>query len=176
VELVVFDLGFHQPYAMGAAMPAMTMRRRACGCAGVITVVLFSLSVCGAAEPAQENKPDSALAAMSTEELLHEGLDVCVRRVLLARDADAAGNVSQAAAEAAEYLSHIADAVRAQHGGTVPEWMAELITAESVKDCQHAFHSFLEEREAPEPTKAPPPRPRRGLGTQLPPWLAPPHE
>jgi hypothetical protein len=167
---------------MGTAMPAMTIRSATHYCGRVLAVVLVSLSVCAAWETPQDNKPDSVLEAMSSQELFNEGLDVCVQRALLARSGEATGTVNPGAVDAAAYLSHIADAVRAQHGGTVPEWMAELVTAETTKECQRAFHSFLEERAPPQATKAEPPKPatprprRRGLGTQLPPWLAPPRE
>jgi hypothetical protein len=169
---------------MGTTMPAMTIRSATHCCGRVIAVVLVSLSVCAAWETKQDNKPDSVLEAMSSEELFNEGLDVCVQRALLARSGEATGTVNPGAADAAAYLGHIADVVRAQHGGTAPEWMADLVTAETTKECQRAFHSFLEERAPPtqpeptepQPTKPQTPRPRRHPGSQLPPWLAPPRE
>lgn len=137
-------------------------------------------------ESAQDNKSAAELDTMTTEALFNEAFDVCVRRALLTGPSDAGGPVPPSAAAASEYLNTVYPFVREKSGGETPPWMSELFTAQTVKECQRAFRTFVSSPESrppkqeskPEPPKEPKekkaaaPRPG-GLSEQLPPWLAP---
>ncbi len=141
----------------------------------------------------QDNKSFSELRAMATDELFNESFDVCIRRATLEKSAANDPESSAEVTVASEYMELLEVASAAQHGGAAPAWMTELVAAHSVKECQRAFHTYLQGTAPPaaatpaarrlttRPDAAAPPRPvvktprpRIGGATdELPPWLAP---
>ena len=142
----------------------------------------------------QDSKSFSDLRSMAPDELFNESFDVCIRRAMLEKSAASDPESEAEVTAASEYLELLDVATAAQHGGAAPAWMAQLAAAHSVKDCQRAFHTYLQsaapapaatqparpqaagpDAAAPARPVAKPARPRVGGATEeLPPWLAPP--
>ncbi|MFQ5667365.1 MAG: hypothetical protein ACE5I7_13165 [Candidatus Binatia bacterium] len=152
--------------------PSGAMTPRATASVVLVTILLAPGLLQARWNGVEDSKSPAELEAMSTDELFHEGFDVCVSRALLQGPLDKTGQpTNPPPAAAGAYLDRIGHVASERNGGTVPAWMKELAAAHTAKRCQHAFRLFLE---AKVPKKRPAPEPKHGSrATQLPPWLAP---
>ena len=160
----------------------------------VILLLVAARAVDARWQGPQDSKSFSELRSMAPDELFNESFDVCIRRAMLEKSGATDPESSAEVTVASEYLEVLEVAAAAQHGGAAPAWMAQLTAAHSVKDCQRAFHTYLQgtapaaagtpaaRRQVARP-EAPvavrpavkTPRPHvSGATEELPPWLAPP--
>jgi hypothetical protein len=160
----------------------------------VLTVLLAGIHAASARwQGPKDNKSFSELRAMSPDELFNESFDVCIRRAMFEKSAATDPDSATEVTVAGEYLEILDVAAAAQYAGTAPAWMKQLAASHTVKDCQGAFHTYLQ-GSAPPPAATPTARrqaarvgavapPRRvvrtpkprisGATEELPPWLAP---
>jgi len=172
-----------------------------CFCAGALVLLTGAAPLYARWESAKDNKASVELQGMNNQQLFNEAFDVCTRRAMIERSAQETGEPAEPAlGEASGYLNVIYPYVRERNGGSVPAWMSELFTAHTTKECQDAFHTFVNTtrsaavapakpqttgaaapRHHPEPRRhavvaehKPTPVPARPQWSdQLPPWLAP---